>query len=69
MINGYQAQTETVGADLLTILLVQLVSFGLAAPLFPPPLHAARGATMARAATAAKTAFFFFTVFPFEFVT
>jgi hypothetical protein len=66
---GYQAQTETVGADLLTILLVQLVSFGLVAVLVPPPPHAARGATMAMAAIAAKTAFLLFTVFPFEFVT
>jgi hypothetical protein len=68
---GYQAQTETAGADLLTILLVQFVSFGLAALLFPPPLHAAIGTTMARAAIAAKTAFCFFTVFslPDRFVT
>src|SRR5450830_86734 len=60
---GYHAQTETAGALLLTILLVQLVSLGLVPEeefVLPPPLlHAASMAASAIADTAAMMVFFF----------
>src|SRR5450830_615596 len=62
---GYHAQTETVGADLFTILFVQSVSFAPPAAdvALPPalPLHAARVATKAAAVIAVSAVIVFFT--------